>query len=133
MSSTLASWMKFNAVGLIGFGVQLGLLTFLASVLHVNYLVATVIAVEGAVIHNFIWHERWTWAHRVPVAGGTAGRFLRFNAGNGLVSLAGNVFLMWLLVSRFHTNYVIANVTAIVICSIANFFIGERLVYRVTL
>ena len=51
-------WLKFNFVGGIGIGVQLVVLTALKSGLHFNYLLATVLAVEAAVIHNFIWHER---------------------------------------------------------------------------
>ena len=131
MTSTLVSWLKFNTVGLAGFAVQLTVLALLKSILGVNYLVATVIAVETAVIHNFIWHERWTWAHRMAGAGGAFVRLLRFNAGNGLVSLVGNLFLMWLFVSKLNINYLVANVGAILICSIANFLISDRLVFRV--
>ena len=57
-------WMKFNIVGWIGIGVQLGVLTALKSGLHLNYLWATALAVEAAVIHNYFWHQRFTWADR---------------------------------------------------------------------
>jgi putative flippase GtrA len=53
-------WFKFNSVGAIGVGVQLAVLTLLAGQLGVNYLVATALAVETAVLHNFVWHEKWT-------------------------------------------------------------------------
>ena len=131
MTSTLVLWLKFNTVGLAGFAVQLAVLAILKSILGVNYLIATVIAVETAVIHNFIWHERWTWAHRMSGVGGAFVRLLRFNAGNGLVSLVGNVFLMWLFVSKLNINYLVANVGAILVCSIVNFLISDRLVFRV--
>ena len=131
MTSTLVLWLKFNTVGLAGFAVQLAVLAILKSILGVNYLIATVIAVETAVIHNFIWHERWTWAHRMSGVGGALVRLLRFNAGNGLVSLVGNVFLMWLFVSKLNINYLVANVGAILVCSIVNFLISDRLVFRV--
>jgi putative flippase GtrA len=29
-----------------------------------NYLLATALAVETAVIHNFLWHQRFTWSDR---------------------------------------------------------------------
>jgi putative flippase GtrA len=61
-------WLKFNFVGGIGIGVQFGVLFLLKSVWHVHYLVATVIAVEVAVVHNFVWHERFTWADRTRPA-----------------------------------------------------------------
>jgi putative flippase GtrA len=62
LNGTFRVWLKFNTVGLIGIGVQLFVLALLKSGLGMNYLLATTIAVEIAVIHNFIWHERWTWS-----------------------------------------------------------------------
>jgi putative flippase GtrA len=61
---TLVRWCKFNLVGAGGVFVQFGVLFLLKSGLHFNYLAATVLAVEAAVVHNFFWHERFTWADR---------------------------------------------------------------------
>lgn len=61
---TFLRWIKFNTVGAIGIGVQLAALAILRSRLKLNYLLATGIAVEIAVLHNFVWHERFTWADR---------------------------------------------------------------------
>ena len=58
-------WLKFNVVGGIGIVVQFAALFLLKSVLHFNYLAATAIAVEAAVVHNFVWHEQFTWADRI--------------------------------------------------------------------
>jgi putative flippase GtrA len=63
--STLVRWCKFNVVGGMGILVQFAALFFLRSVMHFNYLFATAIAVEAAVVHNFVWHEQFTWADRV--------------------------------------------------------------------
>jgi len=131
LNSNFASWIKFNTVGLLGAGVQLVMLTFFKSVIGLNYLLATIAAVETSVIHNFVWHERWTWAHRMLSASGVFARLLRFNAGNGLVSIAGNVVVMWLFVSKLHFNYLIANVIAIGSCAMANFLISDRVVFKV--
>jgi putative flippase GtrA len=57
-------WLKFNLVGAIGIVVQLLALGLLTSVLRVHYLAATALAVEAAVLHNFVWHEWFTWADR---------------------------------------------------------------------
>ena len=131
MISSFRTWLRFNTVGLIGIGVQLLVLTLLKSGLGVNYLAATVIAVESAVIHNFIWHECWTWSERTRVRrGGVAGRLVRFHLANGLISIAGNLLLMWGLVSRLHLNYFLANILAIATCSIVNFLASDRLVFR---
>jgi putative flippase GtrA len=70
-------WLKFNFVGGVGIGVQFGALFLLKSVWHIHYLVATVVAVEAAVMHNFVWHERFTWRDRtmqaLPVPLSTSG------------------------------------------------------------
>ena len=132
MSSTFTSWIKFNAVGLIGFALQLTILAALTSGVGLNYLIATIIAVETTVIHNFIWHERWTWSHRRLGGSGAVIRFVRFNAGNGLVSLVGNVVLMWFFVSKLNINYLVSNIAAIGVCSVVNFLISDRLVFRVS-
>jgi putative flippase GtrA len=51
-------WLKFNAVGGVGINVQLAVLLVLNSGFHMSYLPATAFAVEMAVLHNFLWHER---------------------------------------------------------------------------
>lgn len=131
MTGMFRTWLKFNAVGIIGVGVQLAALAILRTGIGVDYLVATFLAVEAAVLHNFIWHERWTWVERTrQEAGGVIGRLFRFHLANGLISIAGNLVLMWLLVSRLHLHYFIANLIAIGTCSIVNFFASDRLVFR---
>jgi putative flippase GtrA len=123
-------WMKFNFVGGVGIAVQLGTLALLRSALHVEYLVATALAVETAVIHNFLWHERFTWRDR-PAAGGwqSLGRLGKFNATNGAVSIVGNLAIMRLLVGQAHINYMIANLIAVTVCSVVNFLLSDRVVF----
>ena len=55
---TFVRWVKFSAVG--GIGGQLAALTIFRSWLKLEYLLATGLTVEIAVIHNFLWHERFT-------------------------------------------------------------------------
>jgi len=63
-SQILVRWCKFNLVGGIGIVVQFAALFLLKSILRFNYLAATAIAVEAAVVHNFVWHEQFTWVER---------------------------------------------------------------------
>lgn len=119
-------WLKFNLVGGIGIAVQLLALVLLKAVLQVNYLVVTALAVETAVIHNFLWHERFTWADRTG-AGFT--RFLKFNLTTGLFSIGGNLLLMKLLVGFGHLNYLPANGIAITACSVVNFLVSDGFVF----
>ena len=125
-------WMKFNAVGGIGIVVQLVALALLRSLLKLDYLLATGLAVEIAVIHNFLWHERFTWADR-PTARPFRSlvRLVKFNASNGAVSIVGNLLLMRLLVGELKLNYVVSNLVAIVVCSLVNFLLSDRFVFDV--
>ena len=127
---TFLRWIKFNAVGGIGIGVQLAALAVFRSWLKLDYLLATGLAVEIAVIHNFLWHERYTWADRPatrPVQ--SLVRLAKFNASNGAVSIVGNLVLMRLLVGELKFNYVASNLCAIVLCSLVNFLLGDRFVF----
>ena len=131
MSSTLRIWLKFNTVGLFGMFVQLVALTILKAGFGLNYLYATIIAVETAVLHNFIWHIRWTWPDRTTLDASTIfDRLVRFHLANGLISITGNIVLMWVFVSRAHLHYFFANIVAIGACATLNFLASDRLVFR---
>ena len=126
-------------------GVQFGALFLLKGVLHVNYLTATAMAVEAAVLHNFVWHEQFTWPDRAALDRTnpcttkqnhlasswrrSLRRLVRFHLGNGAVSILGNLALMKVLVGQAHMNYLVANASAITICSLANFLMSDAWVF----
>jgi putative flippase GtrA len=118
-------WLKFNAVGLMGVMVQLAILQVLVK-LGMHYLVATAIAVEIAILHNYVWHTHWTWKDRGPAAGG---HLVRFHLGNGLLSLTANVALMKVFAGWLGMPLLHANLTAIALASILNFLVGDRWVF----
>lgn len=127
---TLLRWLKFNAIGIVGAGLQLWVLhLFLGA--GVGYLAATVLAVEAAVLQNFAWHQRYTWADR-PTGDRLAvlGRLIRFHLSNGAVSMGGNLLLMRWLVGDLRVSVTMANLIAILACSVVNFLLGDRFVFR---
>lgn len=129
----LRHWLKFNAVGAIGIVAQLAALAILKTLLRVEYLPATALAVEIAVLHNFIWHERWTWAERAGAKGDvrtTWVRLVRFNLSTGAVSIAANLLFMRLLVGGLHVPYLLANMSSIAATSLANFWLSDRFVFE---
>lgn len=139
--STLMRWCKFNLVGGIGIVVQFAALFLLKSMLHLNYLSATAIAVEAAVVHNFVWHEQLTWADRTKPDRRkpnrmqsrwrrSLSRLLRFNLTNGALSILGNLALMKAMVGQAHMNYLLANAMAITACSLGNFLVSEWWVFE---
>lgn len=123
-------WLKFNAVGGIGIAVQLIFLAALKIILQMNYLIATAIAVEAAVIHNFLWHEKFTWKDRSTER--PTSRFIKFNLTTGALSILGNIAFMRVGVGTLRLNYIVANIITIAICSIANFLVSDRFVFQST-
>jgi putative flippase GtrA len=124
-------FLKFNSVGVVGFLLQIGMLAVL---LHggIHYLAATALAVETAVLHNFFWHERWTWKDRPASGHGRLGRLFRFHALNGTVSLVGNVLLMRLFVGTFGLPAIPANLLAVVACALVNYAASDRIVFSMS-
>jgi putative flippase GtrA len=130
MPTSLHRWLVFNAVGALGFLVQMAALVLLMEWLHWNYVPATALAVEAAVVHNFLWHQHWTWADRAPAGRARAWRrFACFNLTNGLLSIAGNLVFMRLFMDALPVNYAAANAMAIAACAILNYIASDRLVF----
>ena len=88
---------RFALVGLGGLVIQMIALDVLTRVAALDYRAATVLAVEAAILHNFVWHERWTW-QVPPGAGGRLARAARFHTATALLSIVGNLVLMSLCV-----------------------------------
>ena len=126
-------WIKFNAIGVLGFALQTCVLFVFTHTAHrVGYLLATAAAVELAVLNNFFWHQRWTWSDRPSATlRETLRRLAKFNITNGLVSLAGNLILMSILVGHAGLPIAGANVVSVVACAIINFILADRIVFDI--
>jgi dolichol-phosphate mannosyltransferase len=126
-------WLAFAAVGVAGYVVQLAALAWFVTAAGWPYEASTVLAVELAVVHNFWWHERWTWADRATGGGNLLGRLARFHASNGAVSIAGNLLITMLMVEWLGLNAVVANAVSVPFVSLANFLAADRWVFDVPL
>lgn len=126
-SGRFVRWLKFNGVGAVGLVVQLSVLALARSGLGLNYLWATALAVEAAVLNNFLWHEKVTWRDRQTSERVT--RLIKFNLTNGAISILGNVVSMRFLVGTLALDYLLANVLSITACSVANFYVGDLFVF----
>ena len=124
-------FIRFNVVGVLGFALQSAALFILTHNAHpTGYLVATVAAVELAVLNNFFWHQRWTWKDRPSATGAeTLRRLVKFNITNGAVSITGNLIFMSILVGRLGLPIAGANVCSVAACSICNFFLADRIAF----
>jgi dolichol-phosphate mannosyltransferase len=125
-SASLQRPAKFALVGAVGIVVQLVALEALTAI-GVSYLWATGLAVEAAVLNNFIWHRKFTWGDR---CGSDLTRLLRFHLSNGTISIFGSLLLMRWFVGQFGMGVLIANLLTIAACSVGNFLASDRWVFQ---
>ena len=112
----------------MGTGLQLTVLASLTGLGGLHYLVATALAVETAIVHNFLWHERWTWSDR-DRTGERLRRLVLFNGTTGLVSILGNLLFMWFFVGGLSMHPIVGNLASIACCASLNFLLSDRVVF----
>jgi dolichol-phosphate mannosyltransferase len=120
--------MRFNVVGVMGFTLQMLTLWLLVRWTGASAGVAVTVAVLAAVSHNFLWHERFTWRglprqHRMR-------RWLSFHVSTGTVSVLTNVGVTMVVMNVTGLPVLLANVVAVALGSLANFWINDRLIFR---
>ena len=120
---------RFNVVGLGGFLLQLGTLAVLTRVFGWHYAAATAVAIEAAILHNFIGHSRWTWADRRPSGGRAwAVRLLRYQAVKSVV-LAVNLGVTVAIVAGAGLPVEAASLCAVVVCSVFSLLASDQLIF----
>jgi putative flippase GtrA len=122
-----ARLLPFSVVGGLGFVVQLGAATAL-TIYGWSEGVSTAFAVECAVLHNFAWHERWTWRDRRG-EGSWIARLVAFHAANGVTSIAANVALVGLLARWTTLGLTVRTVMAVCLTGLLNYAAADRLVF----
>jgi len=127
---TLLRWLKFNLVGVIGAVVQLTSLEILNRGWPGHYMITSSVALELTLLHNFVWHLRYTWSDRRD-ASSWQSQCVQFHCSNGFISLVGNLGLMRIFVREAHLPVLLANLLAILGCSLVNFYVGNRWTFAV--
>ncbi len=120
----LARWLRFNLVGAMGMALQLTAVFLFNRWSGGHYLIASAAAIELTLLHNFVWHLRYTWRDRRD-SSTVLTRLIQFHLSNGLTSMLGNLLLMRLLVDRAHVPLIASNCIAIICCSTLNFCLGN--------
>lgn len=114
-------FVKFALVGVSGVLVNNLVLFLLHGRAGLPLPVASLVAIESAIVNNFLFNDRWTFGQATP----TLGRFLRFN----LVSLGGlvvNLSVLTGLVRLFGVHYLVANLVGIAAALAWNFLVNVR-------
>jgi len=123
-----ARWLRFNAVGVAGFAVQMLTLAALERWFAVPAGVAVTVAVLAAVSHNFLWHEHVTWPGQPNE--GRWRRWLSFNVSTGAVSVATNLIVTTIVAAATGASLLVSNVMAVVSASLVNFWVSDRAVFN---
>jgi len=124
----MTRWIRFNLVGVMGFALQTLVLWLLVRGTGLSAGVAITIAVLAAVSHNFVWHERFTWPNLPREK--RFDRWLAFHVSTGLVSVLTNLGITLIVMTATELSVVPANIIAVVLASVANFWINDRLIFR---
>lgn len=127
---------RFGLVGLSGVFVDMAVLYFLSdpTMLGLPLTRSKIVAAEIAIVNNFLWNDAWTFADVVMQQQQwhkRAKRFLKFNA----ICLGGlvlNVIVLNLIFNLVISNRYIANLIAIAVTTIWNFWINLKLNWRIT-
>ncbi|WP_414583982.1 glycosyltransferase [Scytonema sp. PCC 10023] len=129
-------FLRFGLVGLSGVFVDMAVLYLLSdpTTLGLPLTRSKIIAGEVAIVNNFLWNDMWTfadvsshqqqWRQRLK-------RFLKFN----IICLAGlvlNVLVLNLVFNFLIPNPYIANLIAIAVATVWNFWVNLKLSWRVT-
>jgi dolichol-phosphate mannosyltransferase len=129
-------FLKFGLVGFSGVFVDMAIFYLLsdASTLGWGLTRSKVIAAEVAVLNNFLWNDLWTFRDLAQKQSGwrkLIKRFVKFN----LICLLGiglNLIILNLLFNYFGVDKYIANLIAIAVVTIWNFWFNLKLSWRVT-
>jgi dolichol-phosphate mannosyltransferase len=132
----IGRFIRFGLVGLSGVFVDMAVLYLLSdpATLGLPLTRSKIIAGEIAIINNFLWNDAWTfadvakqqqqWRQRLK-------RFLKFN----IICLAGlvlNVLVLNLVFNFLIPNRYAANLVAIAVATVWNFWVNLKLSWRVT-
>jgi dolichol-phosphate mannosyltransferase len=132
----LKRFVRFGVVGLSGVMVDMAILYLLHSSLGLPLTRSKLVAAEVAIVNNFIWNDAWTFADvSVRQRGWSARlkRFLKFN----VICLAGLVLNVMVLNLIYNVIFgqrwpYLANLIAIALVTVWNFWLNLKLSWRVT-
>ncbi len=129
----IARFFRFGLVGFSGVFVNMAVLYLMRSQ---GLGVTTSVAISGelGIINNFLWNDFWTFgdiARRQPGKRQRLRRLLKFN----IVCLAGlalNILIVNFLFNILGINVYVANLMAIIVVTVWNFWLNLKLSWRVT-
>jgi putative flippase GtrA len=122
---------KFMAVAWLGMVVNTACLFLFKGVLHIRIIPAGMLAIEVAIIHNFIWLRHWAWRDRTLNGHRSFFRqLLLYNVFTGAVDMVANVSVLWSLSTLLHIHYLLANLLGMVAGPFVKFWVNEKIIFK---
>jgi putative flippase GtrA len=127
-----AKFVSTNAVGTVVDTVTLWLLTtFLLESQTEQYVLGPILSFQLAVLNNFSLSYFWIWKGRVKrTIRDFVRRFLFYNLNSFLVFLL-KLLLLLIVAVLFQLHVVYCNLIALSITGLVNFFIQDKLIFKV--
>ncbi|MBV5260150.1 glycosyltransferase [Synechococcus moorigangaii CMS01] len=130
----LKRFLQFGTVGMSGVFVDMGLLYLLFEGLGLGLTRSAFIASEMAIVNNFLWNDFWTFrdlSKQQRQGHKMFKRFVKFNIICGL-GLGLKILLLNFFFNVWAWNAYLANLVAIALVTMWNFWLSWKLGWRVT-
>ncbi len=109
---------KFAVVGGTAFIIDYFGMIFLTEVLHINYLISSIISFTLSVIYNYVLSVRWVFTVNNQLS--RQKQFVIFVLLS-VVGLLLNTLFMWMFTDLVHLDYRIAKIIATALVMVYNF------------
>lgn len=113
----LRKFIKFAIVGLSGVFVDFGLTALSKEVLKIQKFIANAIGFLAAATSNYYLNRIWTFRSNNPEIGIEFGHFFLIS----LIGLGINTLILWLIVTRWKTNFYLSKIFAAAVVTLWNF------------
>ncbi len=121
----LLRFCKFSLVGLSGVAVNTGVLYLCHDTTHLPLIPSSIIAIETAVISNFILNTSWTFADST---GNTLQKLCKFHIVSAIPVFA-NIAILYIFANS-GMYYLYANMIGILAGTIWNFFVNLKWTWK---
>ena len=127
----IGRFIRFGVVGASGVVVNQGLLMLIHGSLGWPLLLSSLIAIEAAILNNFLWSSTWIWRfdydHSLRLI---LQKLAQYQAATLFTSMVVNASVLASLVYGLDFDYRLANLAGIAAGMGVNFLAGEFWVFR---
>ncbi len=127
----IGRFIRFGVVGASGVVVNQGLLMLIHGSLGWPLLLSSLIAIEAAILNNFLWSSTWIWRfdydHSLRLI---LQKLAQYQAATLFTSMVVNASVLASLVYALDVDYRLANLAGIAAGMGVNFLAGEFWVFR---